>query len=52
MIVGSDTFPFLHNTAEIVAKTIAGAKRRVLEGQQHDVAPDAIAPVLIEFFKK
>ena len=52
VIVGSDTIPFLHNTAEIVAKTISGAERRVLEGQQHDVAPEAIAPVLIEFFNK
>jgi len=52
VIDGGATFPFLHNTAEIVAKTIAGAKRRTLEGQQHDVAPDAIAPVLVEFFMK
>jgi pimeloyl-ACP methyl ester carboxylesterase len=51
VIDGDATYPFLHNTAEIVAQTIPGAKRRTLEGQQHDVAPEAIAPVLIEFFK-
>src|SRR6266498_72048 len=50
VIDGSATYPFLHNTAEIVAKTIPGAKRRTLEGQQHDVASDAVAPVLVEFF--
>lgn len=51
VIDGSAIFPFLHNTADIVAKTIPGAKRRTVEGQHHDVAPDAIAPVLIEFFE-
>jgi pimeloyl-ACP methyl ester carboxylesterase len=48
---GGATYPFLRNTADIVAKTIPGAKRRIIEGQQHDVAPDALAPVLVEFFK-
>jgi pimeloyl-ACP methyl ester carboxylesterase len=52
VIDGSATYPFLHNTADIVAKTITGATRATLESQQHDVAPEAIAPVLIEFFKK
>jgi len=52
VIDGSATYPFLHSTAEIVAKNIAGAKRRTLEDQRHDIAPEAIAPVLIEFFKK
>jgi pimeloyl-ACP methyl ester carboxylesterase len=52
VIDGGATFPFLHNTAEIMAKTIGGAERRTLEGQQHDVAPEAIAPALTEFFQK
>jgi pimeloyl-ACP methyl ester carboxylesterase len=52
VIDGSATYPFLHNTAEIVANTMPGARRRTLEGQGHDVAPEAIAPVLMEFFKK
>jgi pimeloyl-ACP methyl ester carboxylesterase len=52
VIDGGATYVFLHNTADIVAATITGAIRRTLEGQQHDVEPDAIAPVLIEFFKK
>ncbi len=52
VIDGGATYPFLNNTADIVAKTIVGAKRRTIEGQQHDVAPDAIAPVLVEFFKE
>ncbi len=51
VINGGATYPFLRNTADIVAKTIPGAKRHTIEGQQHDVAPDALAPVLIEFFK-
>ena len=50
VIDGGATFPFLHNTAEIVASAIPGAQRRTIDGQQHDVAPEAIAPVLVEFF--
>ena len=50
VIDGGATYQFLRNTADIVATTIPGARRRTLEGQQHDVAPDAIAPVLVEFF--
>jgi pimeloyl-ACP methyl ester carboxylesterase/quercetin dioxygenase-like cupin family protein len=50
VIDGGATFPFLHATAELVAKTIPGAGRLTLEGQQHDVAPDAVAPALAAFF--
>jgi pimeloyl-ACP methyl ester carboxylesterase len=49
VIDGGATFPFLHNTADVVASVIPGARRRTIDGQQHDVAPEAIAPVLAEF---
>jgi pimeloyl-ACP methyl ester carboxylesterase len=49
VIDGGATFPFLHNTADVVASVIPGAQRRTIDGQQHDVAPEAIAPVLAEF---
>jgi pimeloyl-ACP methyl ester carboxylesterase len=52
VIDGGATFPFLHNTADIVGKTIRGARRHTVEGQQHDVAPEAIAPVLVQFFQE
>jgi pimeloyl-ACP methyl ester carboxylesterase len=52
VIDGGATFPFLHNTADIVGKTIRGARRHTVEGQQHDVAPEAIAPLLVQFFQE
>jgi pimeloyl-ACP methyl ester carboxylesterase len=51
VIDGDATFPFLRTTADTVAGVIPNARRQTIEGQQHDVAPDAIAPVLIQFFR-
>jgi pimeloyl-ACP methyl ester carboxylesterase len=47
---GSDSFPFMHTTAAILANAIPHAQHRVLAGQTHEVASEALAPVLIEFF--
>jgi pimeloyl-ACP methyl ester carboxylesterase len=48
---GSESFPFMHVTATALAKAIPNAQHRTLEGQTHEVASEAVAPVLIEFFK-
>jgi pimeloyl-ACP methyl ester carboxylesterase len=48
---GSQSYPFMHETAEKLARTIPHAQYRTLQGQTHEVAPEALAPVLIEFFK-
>jgi len=48
---GSQSFPFMHDTAIALAKAIPNAKHRTLEGQTHEVSSEALAPVLIEFFK-
>lgn len=40
----------LQQAAKVTADAIPAAELRVLSGQTHDVAPDALAPVLIEFF--
>jgi pimeloyl-ACP methyl ester carboxylesterase len=48
---GSESFPFMQDTAETLAKAIPNARHRILEGQTHEVAAEAIAPVLVEFFK-
>lgn len=48
---GSESFPFMHDTAKKLASAIPNVQHRTLEGQTHEVAPDALAPVLIEFFK-
>ena len=44
------SFPFMRATAGALADFIQDAQWCVLEGQTHEVAPEAIAPVLEEFF--
>ena len=41
---------FMHVTAAALANAIPNAQHRALEGQTHEVAAEAIAPVLVEFF--
>jgi pimeloyl-ACP methyl ester carboxylesterase len=48
---GSASYPFMHTTAMALAEVIPNAQHRTLEGQTHEVAAEAVAPVLIEFFK-
>jgi pimeloyl-ACP methyl ester carboxylesterase len=48
---GSESFPFMHVTARKLANAIPDAQHRTLEAQTHEVASEALAPVLIEFFK-
>jgi pimeloyl-ACP methyl ester carboxylesterase len=49
---GSESFPFMHGTAKTLAKAIPHGQHRTLEGQTHEVASEALAPMLIEFFKE
>ncbi len=48
---GGAGMPFMHTTAMALAKAIPGAQHRTLEGQTHEVSPEALAPVLVEFFR-
>lgn len=50
IVVGSNTYPFMHETADKLADAIPNAQRRTLSGQTHDVQADALAPVLVDFF--
>lgn len=50
VIAGSASFPFMLETAQALASAMPNAQARTLDGQSHDVAPAAIAPVLVEFF--
>lgn len=43
---------WLTHAAQAVADVLPNAQRRTLKGQPHNVAPEAIAPALIEFFKE
>jgi pimeloyl-ACP methyl ester carboxylesterase len=47
---GGASYPFMHVTAVALAKAMPHAQHRTLEGQTHEVTPEAIAPVLAEFF--
>ena len=47
---GGASYPFMHATALALANAIPDAQHRTLEGQTHEVAAEAIAPVLVEFF--
>jgi pimeloyl-ACP methyl ester carboxylesterase len=50
VIDGGASFPWIGETARVLAGVLPDAQRRTLEGQTHDVAPEALAPVLVEFF--
>lgn len=41
---------WMRDTAQRVASTLPHGQHRSLEGQTHDVAPEALAPALEEFF--
>ncbi len=48
---GSESPAFMHEAAETLAKAMPQAQRNTLEGQTHRIAPEAVVPVLEEFFK-
>jgi ribulose kinase len=41
---------WIHHAAQALADVLPNAQHRTLEGQTHDVAPEALVPVLKEFF--
>jgi hypothetical protein len=47
---GGASYPFMHVTALALAQAMPHAQHRTLEGQTHEVAPQVLAPVLVEFF--
>jgi pimeloyl-ACP methyl ester carboxylesterase len=42
---------FMQSASQAVALALPNAQHRTLEGQTHDVTPEVLAPVLVEFFK-
>jgi pimeloyl-ACP methyl ester carboxylesterase len=48
---GEQTFPGLPEAADAVAAALPNASRRILPGQGHRPAPEAIVPVLVEFLR-
>jgi pimeloyl-ACP methyl ester carboxylesterase len=51
VIDGGASPAFMHNGADALAGLLPNAQRRTLEGQTHDVAAEALAPVLVDLFR-
>ena len=49
---GDASFPFMPAAAEAVATALPNAKRKVLAGQGHGPAPEALAPVIAAFLRE
>jgi pimeloyl-ACP methyl ester carboxylesterase len=47
---GEMTMAFIHPSADRIAQLIPNAQRKTIPGQTHQVAPEAVTPLLIEFF--
>ena len=50
LVLDGGTAPWLSHAADAVADALPNARRRTLAGQPHNVAHDAIAPALADFF--
>jgi pimeloyl-ACP methyl ester carboxylesterase len=50
VITGGNSAAFFHSGAKALVNILPNAKHRILEGQDHAVRPEALAPVLVEFF--
>ena len=50
VMAGGASFPFMRETAQALADALPSGQTRTLEGQDHNIAPEAVAPVVKEFF--
>lgn len=51
VVVGENSEPFFHDGAKALADDLPNVTVRVLEGQDHAVSPDALAPVIRAFLR-
>jgi pimeloyl-ACP methyl ester carboxylesterase len=51
VIIGGNSEPFFHDGARALVDDMPNAQRHILEGQDHAVSPEALAPVLAAFFQ-
>jgi hypothetical protein len=49
---GSESTPHRHDAYDLLAATLPRAERHTLAGQSHNVEPEVLAPVLVEFFSR
>lgn len=47
---GGASYPFMQQTAVALAEAMPQGQHRTLDGQTHNVTPEALVPVLTEFF--
>jgi pimeloyl-ACP methyl ester carboxylesterase len=52
VLAGGASPQSLQQAAKATADALPTAEHRTLDGQTHDVAPDALAPALVEFFAR
>jgi pimeloyl-ACP methyl ester carboxylesterase len=50
VIDGGASFGFMAQTADALAAALPNGQRRTIAGQEHNIDPNALAPVLKEFF--
>jgi len=50
VLTGGNSPAWMTKAGQAVAGTIPAAAHRVLDGQTHNVSPQALAPELLEFF--
>ena len=50
LMAGGASFPFMREAARALADILPDGQHRTLEGQEHNVSPEALAPVLEGFF--
>jgi pimeloyl-ACP methyl ester carboxylesterase len=51
LVIDGGTTPWLSHAADAVAHVLPNARRYTIAGQPHNVADEAMAPVLVEFFQ-
>jgi pimeloyl-ACP methyl ester carboxylesterase len=51
VLVGGASPAFIHEAGEALANALPGAQRATLEGQTHQVSPEALVPALLTFLK-
>lgn len=50
VVSGGASYPWMHVSAATLAEAIPGARHHTLDGQTHEVTPEALAPALVQFF--
>ena len=52
VIAGGNSEPFFHHAADLLVSILPNAQRATLEGEDHAVSGEALAPVLRAFFAR